>query len=124
MGMIRVLIVDDHEIIRQVIRTLLGPDPNICIVGEASNGVEALHLTAQLNPDVVLMDIAMPQMNGIEAALAIHDNWPSICVILITALAADTYVEISKLCGARAFLPKETLRNELVSTLYRAVQAS
>jgi len=124
MGIITVLVVDDHQIIRQVIRTLLGSDPNIRVVGEAANGIEALQLTAELHPDVVLMDIAMPQMNGIEAALTIHDNWPSTCVILITALAADTYLEISKLCGARAFLPKETLQNELVTTLYRAVQAS
>jgi len=120
---IDVLVVDDHQSVRQAARILLGSDPNVRVVGEACDGVEALVLAEQLQPDVILMDIAMPQMNGIEATLAIHEKWPNIRVILITALAADTYREISQLCGAKAFLPKENMRTELLPMLYRMLQA-
>ncbi len=123
MRTIDILVVDDHALVRHAARTLLGSDPNMRVVGEACDGVEALLLAEQLQPDVILMDIAMPQMNGIQATLAIHEKWPNICVILITALAADTYREISQLCGARAFLPKEAMQKELLPTLYRTVQA-
>jgi two-component system NarL family response regulator len=123
MKTIDVLVVDDHQLVRQVARTLLGTDPQVRVVGEACNGIEALSLAEQLQPQVILMDIAMPKMNGIEATLAIHEKWPSICVILITGLTVDTYREISQVCGARAFLAKEEMRNELLPTLYRAIQA-
>jgi DNA-binding NarL/FixJ family response regulator len=124
MKRINVLIADDHPKVRESLASLLAVDPNIRVVGEAGDGLEAISLTQKFLPDVILMDIAMPKMNGIEAALAIHERWPSICVILITALSAETYREISRLCGAKAFLAKETIMSELLPTLYRTMNAS
>jgi two-component system, NarL family, response regulator len=124
MIIINVLVVDDHKIVRDVARKLLESDPGVRVVGEACDGVEAIDLTSNLQPDVIVMDISMPKMNGLEATSAIRARWPTISVILVTALAVDAYWEISQLCGATAFLAKENMPAQLLNTLHRVLRVA
>ena len=82
--MIRVLVVDDQWSTREAIKTVLGISPNIQVAGEASNGLEAVQVAGQEQPDVVLMDVRMPVMDGLEAARQIKDRWPQIKVVLLS----------------------------------------
>jgi CheY-like chemotaxis protein len=116
-----VLVVDDYKIVRDAVRTLLETDPGVRVVGEACDGVEAVDMVTSLQPDVIIMDISMPKMNGLEATRAIRQKWPSISVILTTALAATDYHEVSCLCGANAFLAKENIPLQLLPTIHRIV---
>lgn len=83
---IRILIADDHSVVRQGLEMFLGLDPELEVVGEAENGAEALRLTSELHPDVVLMDLAMPVMDGIAATSAIHDQMPGTEVLALTSV--------------------------------------
>jgi DNA-binding NarL/FixJ family response regulator len=121
---INVLVVDDHKMVRDVARRLLESDPTVRVVGEACDGVEAMDLTSNLQPDVIVMDISMPKMNGLEATSAIREKWPTISVILVTALAIDAYREVSQLCGATAFLSKENMPAQLLNTLHRILRVA
>jgi DNA-binding NarL/FixJ family response regulator len=122
MTKINVLVVDDHKAVRDVARRLLESDPGVRVVGEACDGVEAMDLTSNLQPDVIVMDISMPKMNGLEATSAILEKYPTISVILVTALAIDAYREVSQLCGATAFLAKENMPAQLLNTLHRVLR--
>jgi DNA-binding NarL/FixJ family response regulator len=117
--MIRVLVVDDNQEFRSAVRDLLEGDLQIRVVGEACDGLQAISLTAHLQPDLILMDIAMPLMNGLEATSAIRERWPKIIVILVTAIPSNSYQQISDRCGANAFLPKEEMGSRLISTMHR-----
>ena len=88
--MIRVLVVDDNHEFRSAVRDLLEGDLQIRVVGEACDGVQAISLTAHLQPDLILMDIAMPLMNGLEATSAIRERWPKVIVILVTAIPSNS----------------------------------
>ena len=118
---IRVLVVDDQKIVRDAARRLLECDPDVRVIGEAADGIEAVGLALRLQPDVIVMDIRMPKMNGLEATSNIRELSPSICVILITALAIEAYSDISRICGASAFLSKEDLSAQLLTTVRRIV---
>ena len=124
MTKINVLVVDDHKAVRDVARRLLESDPGVRVVGEACDGVEAMDLTSNLQPDVIVMDISMPKMNGLEATSAIREKWPTISVILVTALAIDAYREVSQICGATAFLAKENMPAQLLNTLHRVLRVA
>ena len=102
----RVLLVDDHTIVRQALYKLLDA-PDIEFAGEASNGREAITFTRHLQPDMVLMDVAMPIMNGIEATRAIHAEWPQVCIIGLSIHAEDAQAEAMRDAGARAYLTKD-----------------
>ncbi len=117
---IRILIVDDHGIVRQGIRLYLRSDPEIEIVGEASNGAEALELTHQLHPDVVLMDLLMPVMDGIAATAAIRQQVPDTEVVALTSVLDDTTVVEAVRAGAIGYLLKDTEAHEL----RRAIKAA
>src|ERR1700686_2971080 len=121
--MIRVLVVDDNHEFRSAVRDLLEGDLQIRVVGEACDGLHAISLTAHLQPDLILMDIAMPVMNGLEATSAIRERWPTIGVILVTAVPSNSYQQISDRCGAKAFLPKEDMGSLLIPTLHRLAWA-
>jgi DNA-binding NarL/FixJ family response regulator len=110
----RVLLVDDHAIVRRSLRTLLQLEPDIEIAGEASNGREAIDLTRQLQPDVVLMDITMPTMNGIEATRAIHSEFPYVCVIGLSMHARDEQAEVLRDAGAMDYVTKGAEPEELL----------
>jgi DNA-binding NarL/FixJ family response regulator len=119
---IRVLAVDDHALLRDGISALIGNQADMELVGEASNGREAIELFRQHRPDVTLMDLQMPEMGGIDALSAIRGEFPEARIIVLTTYAGDVQVFRALKAGARAFLLKGLLRKELLETI-RAVHA-
>ena len=120
--MIRVLAVDDHALLRDGIAALIGNQSDMELVGEASNGREAVELFRQHQPDVTLMDLQMPEMGGIDALSAIRGEFPEARIIVLTTYAGDVQVFRALKAGAKAFLLKGLLRKELLDTI-RAVHA-
>jgi two-component system response regulator NreC len=121
MSQIRVLLVDDHAVVRAGLRMLLGADPELQIVGEAENGAEGVRLTGELLPDVVLMDISMPDMNGIEATRRIKERCPDVAVLALTMHEDDQYFFEMLGAGASGYVPKRAAPNDLISAIH-AVQ--
>ena len=119
---IRILAVDDHALVRNGIAGLVGVQPDMVMVGEASNGREAIQQFRTLHPDVTLMDLQMPEMNGIEALIAIRNEFPDAKVIVLTTYAGDVQILRALKAGAQAYLLKNTLHKELLETI-RAVHA-
>ena len=117
---IRVLIVDDHSVVRQGLRMFLGLDPELEVVGEASNGLEALRQTKELKPDVVLMDLVMPLMDGITAIQEIRGKFPDVEVIALTSVLEDASVVGAVRAGAIGYLLKDTQAEDLC----RAIKAA
>jgi two-component system, NarL family, response regulator LiaR len=114
---IRVLIVDDHEIVRKGIRALLATKRDIQVVGEAGNGSEAVTQAQMLRPDVVLMDLVMPKMDGIQATKEITAKQPGARVLVLTSFAADEQVFPAIKAGALGYLLKDTGPQELVQAI-------
>jgi two-component system, NarL family, response regulator LiaR len=117
---IRVLITDDHGVVRQGLRMYLGLDPELEVVGEAANGEEALRMARELGPDVVLMDLLMPVMDGIEATKAIRAELPEVEVIALTSVLEDASVSGAVRAGAIGYL----LKNTEADDLGRAIKAA
>lgn len=117
---IEVLIADDHGVVREGLRMFLGRDPELIVVGEASNGAEAIELARQLRPDVVLMDLLMPVMDGIAATAAIRTELPETEVIALTSVLESTAVVGAMKAGAIGYLLKDTQAPEL----RRAIKAA
>ncbi len=117
---IRILIADDHDVVRQGLRMFLKPDRELEIVGEASNGAEALKLARALKPDVVLMDLLMPEMDGIAATAAIRQEMPDIEVLALTSVLEDDAVVGAVRAGAIGYLLKDTK----AADLRRAIKAA
>src|SRR5260221_14050595 len=121
-SLIRVLAVDDHPVLRQGIAGLIAGQLDMRLVGEASNGREAIQQFRALRPDVTLMDLQMPEMNGIDAISAIRGEFPEARIIVLTTYAGDVQALRAMKAGARAYLLKNTLHKELLETI-RAVHA-
>ena len=121
-GTIRILAVDDHPVFRQGIAGLIEGQDDMTLVGEASNGREALQQFRAHQPDVTLMDLQMPEMNGLDALIAIRGEFPEARIIVLTTYTGDMQVLRAIKAGARAYLLKNTLHKELVDTI-RAVHA-
>jgi len=119
---IRVLAVDDHPLLREGIATLLAAQPDMKLVAEASNGREAIEQYRTHRPDVILMDLQMPEMNGVDAMIAICSEFPAARVIFLTTYTGDVQVMRALRAGARGYLLKNLLRKELLETI-RAVHA-
>ena len=119
---IRILVVDDHPVVRQGVAGLVDSHPDMRVVGEASNGREAIQQFRAHHPDVVLMDLQMPEMNGLDALMAIRDEAPDARIIVLTTYAGDTQVLRAIKAGARGYLLKSALHRELLETI-RAVHA-
>lgn len=117
---IQILIVDDHSVVRQGLRMFLSLDPELEIVGEASNGSEGVRLAAQLRPDVVLMDLLMPVMDGLTAITAIKREMPEVEVIALTSVLENEMVSGAIRAGAVGYLLKDTEAEELC----RAIKAA
>ncbi len=117
MDPIHILIADDQAITRSGLRTLLESVPDLEIVGEATNGAEVIELAASLQPDVILMDLRMPEINGIEATRRIHRASPHIGILVVTIFADDTSVFPAIRAGARGYLLKDTDQAELVQAI-------
>jgi len=111
--MIKVLLVDDQHLIRQGLKALLELESDLEIVGEAGNGEEAIKLVSQLSPDVVLMDVRMPIMDGVAATKKIHDNFPAIKILVLTTFDDNSYVTAALQNGAIGYLLKDTPSEEL-----------
>ncbi len=116
---IRVLIVDDHTIVRKGIRALLAEIEGIEVVGEADNGQEAVAQAATLHPDVILMDLAMPKMDGIEATRQIKASQPDSRILVMTSFAADDKVFPAIKAGALGYLLKESAPEDLVQAIHQ-----
>jgi DNA-binding NarL/FixJ family response regulator len=104
---IQVLIADDHVFYREGVRTLLSHSPEISVAGEASNGEEVIVQAGDLNPDVILMDLKMPGVNGIDATRIIHEKHPDIGILVITMFDDDDSVFAAMRAGARGYLLKD-----------------
>lgn len=117
---IRVLLVDDQRLMRDGLRTLLELEPDLVVVGEVGNGQEAVQIFAELQPNVVLMDIRMPVMNGVDATERLCHDWPGANVIILTTFDDDEYVFDGIRAGARGYLLKDVSGEEL-ATAVRAV---
>jgi DNA-binding NarL/FixJ family response regulator len=121
-GPIRILSVDDHPMLRQGIAGLVALQPDMTLVAEAANGREAMLQFRAHQPDITLMDLQMPDMNGLDAIIAIRGEFPEARVIVLTTYAGDVQALRALKSGARAYLLKNTLHKELVETI-RAVHA-
>jgi DNA-binding NarL/FixJ family response regulator len=119
---IRILAVDDHPMFRQGIAALLATQPDMSLVAEASNGREALQQFRAHVPDITLMDLQMPEMNGLEAMIAIRGEFPEARIIVLTTYTGDVQVLRAMQVGARGYLLKNLLDKELLETI-RAVHA-
>lgn len=119
-GTIRVLLVDDHKVVRQGLRLFLEPDDNLEIVGEAADGREAVEQVAELHPDVVLMDLLMPVMDGPGAIREIKARHPEVEVIALTSVLEDRLVTGAVQAGAMGYLLKDTESDALIEAIYAA----
>jgi len=117
---IRVLIVDDVSETRENVRKLLQFESDVDVVGVARTGKEAIQLSQDLNPDVVLMDINMPDMDGIAATEAIRSKQPAVQVVILSVQGDQNYMRRAMLAGARDFLTKPPMGDELISAIRRA----
>ena len=117
--MIKVLICEDQTLVRQGLITILSMEPGISVVGDAVDGFEAVEKAGTLSPDVVLMDVRMPLMDGVEATRAITTQYPSVRVIILTTYDHEEYVLEGVKAGAVAYVLKDTAAPELLSTIKR-----
>ena len=118
---IRLLIADDHALVRSGLRSMLQREPGIEIVGEARNGREAVELCRSLRPDLVLMDVRMPEMDGLEATRAIKHESPGIGVLMVTMHENRDYMLEAIKAGAAGYVLKDAPRQELISAVQRTV---
>jgi DNA-binding NarL/FixJ family response regulator len=119
---IRILSVDDHPLIRQGIAGLLATQADMNLIAQAANGREAIQEFHQHRPDITLMDLQMPEMNGLDAIIAIRGEFPDARIIVLTTYAGDVQALRALKAGARAYLLKDSLHKDLLATI-RAVQA-
>jgi len=119
---IRILAVDDHPILRQGIAGLIADESDMTLVAEAANGREAIQQFRTHQPDITLMDLQMPEMNGLDAMIAIRGEFPDARVIVLTTYTGDVQATRALKAGARAYLLKNSLHKELLDTI-RAVHA-
>jgi len=122
MDQIRILLSDDHNILRDGMRLLLERQPGFVVVGEASDGRETLDLVQNHLPDVVVMDIAMPNMNGIEATRRITEKHPRMGVVILSMHYDESYVIRSLKAGARAYLLKDAVKSELIGAIHAVAE--
>jgi DNA-binding NarL/FixJ family response regulator len=119
---IRVLTVDDHPLVREGIAGLIALQPDMTVVGEGGNGRDAIQQFRTHHPDVTLMDLQMPEMNGLDALIAIRTEFPEARVIMLTTYEGDVHILRALKAGAQGYLLKNTLHSDLLRTI-RAVHA-
>lgn len=120
--MIRILLADDQTLFREGLRTLLSTRPEVIVVGEAANGQEALTLTESLAPDVVLMDLQMPVMDGVQATAHIRQRWPEIPVLVLTTFDDDASLFGALRAGAAGYLLKDVSSETLMAAITAAAR--
>jgi two-component system, NarL family, response regulator NreC len=114
MSKIRILVADDHGVVRKGLRFLLDRQPDMEVVGEASEGREVVRLSEELSPDVIIMDVAMPQLNGIDAAAQIIKNNPGIRIVMLSMYADESYLVRALSAGAKGYLLKDSAEVDIV----------
>jgi two-component system response regulator NreC len=119
---IRVLIADDHSVVRLGLRTLLESEPDMVVVGEAGNGAEAVAAAPRLSPDVIVMDISMPEMDGLEATRRIRSLCPQAQVLILTVHAQERYLFPVLKAGASGYVLKSTVDTELINAIRTVAQ--
>ncbi|HUX77585.1 MAG TPA: response regulator transcription factor, partial [Anaerolineae bacterium] len=117
MDPIRILLVEDHKIVREGTRQLLEQAPDLTVIGEAADGGEAVRLATELSPDVVVMDVRLPVLNGIEATKAIKDQHPNMPILILSAYDDDRYVFPLLDAGANGYVLKTTSWAELAQAI-------
>ena len=115
--MIRIVIADDHRIMRSGLRLLLEREPDLKVVGEASDGRESVEMAARLEPDVMVMDVAMPNLNGIEAARQIGTRAAAVRIAILSMHSDESYVMRALSAGARAYLLKDSAEADLIAAI-------
>src|SRR5438270_12683314 len=118
--MIRVVVADDHLVVREGLRLILEGQDEFTLVGDAADGATAVALVADLQPDVVLVDLRMPGMGGLEAVSQIHRAWPRVALVILTTYNDDELMLQALQAGARGYLIKDTTRE----TLFQAIRAA
>ena len=113
----RVLLVDDHFLVRQALAALLAGEPDIEIIGEAGDGKVGVEMTRELRPDIVLMDLSMPVINGVQATRAIHATHPDVCVIGLSMFDRDQQAETMRDAGAMDYVTKSAAPEELLTVM-------
>lgn len=117
MQQIRVLLVDDHMVVRVGLQVLINNEPDMSIIGEASNGLEAIDQAHALNPDVIVMDISMPEMDGLEATRRIRNELPECQILILTVHAQERYLFPVLKAGAAGYVLKSTVDTELIDAI-------
>jgi len=115
--MIRILLADDHTVVRKGLRLLVENEPGFTVIGDAANGREAVALAEAHRPDVIVMDVAMPILNGIEAARQITGKLPSTSVVFLSMHSDESYVLKALKAGARAYLLKDSAEHDLINAI-------
>jgi len=118
---IKILVVDDHTIVRQGLAQLLEEKPDLNVIGQATNGREAVDLAKELKPDVVIMDIAMPRMNGIEAAKRIYKNLPKTKIIILSMYSHEHYIHELLETGVSGYLLKDSSGRDIIKAIHAAM---
>ena len=121
---VTILVVDDHPIVRQGLRRLLEAESEFRVVGEAEDGIEALQLIERLKPDILVLDMMMPSLNGLEVLRRIKNISPTTCTIILSMQSADAYVFESLKNGAAGYVLKETGPSELVNAVREVIQGN
>ena len=118
---VKIVLVDDHALIRQGIRNYLELDPNLIVVGEADNGQDAILMAAQHQPDVMMVDVIMPGMNGVEVTKGVREVSPASQIIILTSFHEDSYVLPALRAGAQSYVLKDINLPALKDTVYRTL---
>jgi DNA-binding NarL/FixJ family response regulator len=119
---IRVLIADDHPLVRKMVRATLQNQPNVEVCGEATNGAEAIEQARRSNPDVVVLNISMPVLNGLEAARVIRTELPRSAIVILSSNADKKFVEEARKVGVQVYVAKSKAGEALVKAVEAAVQ--
>ena len=122
MAPIRILLADDHTVVRDGLRALVEKQPDMAVVGEAADGRDTIRMAEEHSPDVVIMDIAMPNMNGIEATRRIVASNPQTAVLILSMHQDESYVLRSLKAGARGYLLKDSVRSDVIDAIRAVVQ--
>jgi two-component system response regulator NreC len=122
MRKIRILLADDHKLMRSGLRVLLEQQSDLSVAGEASDGREALSLSGSLKPDVLVMDVGMPNLNGIEAASQISQSHPEISIVMLSMHADESYVLRALKAGAKGYLLKDSAESDLIRAVHAVAE--